>query len=422
MKYFLTLFLLAAFLFPALSPSSTVAEQLSRQEYTVLNKIYTLIEEEQFEAGLAKLQVLLKKKKPSSYTFSYTALCYANIGQEQQAIKVLTRAVHNYPKLPDLWHNLGTLQMQLEDYKSAIASFNTLLALQPNENGSGSIRYNLAFALYHTENFQDALTAILPLFSVGDNTVKKHWWLLRIYCEIGMKEWDSAETSALQLVTLDPNSSSVWSLLGQIAIQKQDYAGAAAYLELATLLKQNNITSHSLTQLYAHQSAWNELVRYQQKLDKPITDQVHSLILSSQYERALNELEKIPEMSMNESFQKGQLLFYLGKNSEAVTELLRVGTLPFKSQEQGNTGVKSKKQKRQRKNRLVSRSLLLAGQILWLDHKWLEARDVFKKLELQSGYESLGKNLASCMQSFLLETKAPIEQPGLYAPPLTMIN
>ena len=424
MKYSLSLFLFATFLFPLLYPFSAAAEQISRHEYTVLNEIYILMEQEEFEAGLVKLKVLLKKKNPSSYTFSYAALCYSNIGQAPQAINVLTRGVKNYPKQPGLLHNLGILQMQLEDYEGAIHSFSTLLTLQPNQKGSGSIRYNLAFALYNTENFQGALTAISPLFSRSEYAVKKHWWLLRIYCEMGLKEWDSAEKSGLQLVALDPNSSSVWSLLGQIAIYRQNYLGAAADLELATVLTQNNITNHSLAQLYASQSAWNELFRYQQMLKKPVGDQVHSLILSSQYERALGELEKIPQnsMGMKDSFEKGQILFFLGKDSEAVAELLRVETLPFKSAGQSEIRTKSKKKIRQRKGRLVSQALFLAGQILWLDHKWLDARDVFKKLELQSGYESLGKNLASCMQSFLIEKRTPIEQPGLYAPPLTVDN
>lgn len=423
MKYILRLFLLATFYLPALYPCSASAEQLSRHEYTVLQKIYTHIDEEQFEAGLIKVKTLLNKKKPSSYAFSYAALCYTNMGQEQQAIDVLTRAVRSYPKQPDLWHNLGIIQMQVEDYNGAIDSFNTLLALQQNKKDSKSIRYNLAFALYRTDKYQDALTAISPLFVTSGSTVKRHWWLLRIYCEMGMKEWDSAEESGLQLVALDPNSSSVWALLGQIAIHKQNYPGAAAYLELATSLKQNNITNHSLAQLYANQSAWNELVRYQQTMKKPHTDQVQSLILSSQYEQALRELAKIPEasMTMKDTFQKGQLLFFLGKNSEAVAELLRLETLPFKAGEQEDR-TKNAKTRRQDKSRLLSRALLLAGQILWLDHKWLEARDIFKKLELQTGYESLGKNLASSMQSFLLESKTPIEQPGLYAPPLTVDN
>jgi len=424
MQYILNLFLFATFLFPVLYPSLATAEQVSRQEYAVLNDVYTLIEQEQFEAGLVKLKILLKKKKPSSYTFSYTALCYSNMGQVQQAIDILTRAVKYYPKQSGLRHNLGIFQMQVEDFQGAIHSFNTLLALQPNGNNSSSIRYNLGFVFYRLEKYQDALSAISPLFTVNNSSVKQYWWLLRIYCEMGMKDWDASENSGLQLVALDPNSSLVWSLLGQIAIQKQNYPGAAAYLEYVTILKQNNITNHSLAHLYANQSAWNELVRYQQTINKPITDQAHNLILSSQYERALSELEKSPKTSMNmkDSYQKGQLLFLLGKSNEAVAELLQVETLPFKSETQKALQTKSNKTNRQRKGRLLSQALLLAGQILWLDHKWIEARNVFKKLELQSGYESLGKNLASCMQSFLLERQAPIEQPGLYAPPLNVSN
>lgn len=409
--YTLVLFLLT------LLPSTATAQQLSQQEYSILHKVYTCIEQGEFEAGLAQLHVLLKRKRPSSYTFSYAALCYSNMGEEAKAIDVLKRAVTIFPQQTGLWQNLGILQMQIGDYDRAIDSFTTLLSLQDKEDPS--IRYNLAFAFYRQENFHQALSTVQPL--TKNNLCKRHWLLLQIYCEMGLKNWATAETDGLRLLALSPNSSSVWSLLGNIALNRENHSGATAYLEIANILTQENTASNTIANLYGAQSAWNELIRYQHIINKPTIDIVENMLRSCQYKRALTEVETIPETaeSMTEAFLKGQILFSLGKNKAAVQELLRVEKLPFTL---GMGDAKSKKKNktiRRKRNRLIARTLLLAGQILWLDHRWLEARDVFKRLELQSGHETLGKNLARCMQSLLLEKKTPIEQPGLYSPPLT---
>ncbi len=120
---------------------------------------------------------------------------------------------------------------------------------------------------------------------------------------------------------------------------------------------------------------------------------------------------------METSYLRGCLLFALGMNREAVDSLLKAQKQTHLFIEFGELGIKEKRQKR---DALRAKALLLAGQIYWVDRNWLGARKVFKKLELLPGKETLGKSLAACMQFYLDETRAEQVLPGLYDPPLVI--
>ena len=392
--------------------SAAEVEQLSHQEYTVLERVYKLMEKEKFVECLSSLEPLLAKNQPSTYAFSYAALCYGNLGKNLNALKLLKKAVTVYPENSDFWFNLAIFQMQSEDFTGALESYRTLLSLGP-EKKEGIIRYNLAFALYSLEKYQEALVTLVNI-TTGD-AVKQHWLLLKMYCEIALQDWNAAEKTGQSILLLDAGSETVWSLLGQIAVNTKKYQRAATYVEIANTVAPDHSKSNLVSNLYSYLSAWNELVRYLRLEGTSHYDIAEKLAASCQYQSALDELEKLSVKPDKESaLLKGQLQFALGRNDEAVNQLLQVEKISLLLPEHVREMNGSNKEQRRQRDRLTARAFLLAGQILWLDHKWEQARDVFKKLELLPGYEEMGINLARCMQGLLLEKKTPVPQPGLY--------
>ncbi len=403
-------------------PATAMAEKISRQEYDILQRVYQLMDKEHYADCLTTLVPLLKKKIPSSYAFSYAALCHASLDQELQALKILERGVTIYPEKPEFWHNIGLFQMQIEDFTGAVASYQNLLSLK--QENDKDIYYNLAFAYYRLENYVDAMATLSNIIGTGE--VKQHWLLLKMYCEVGQKDWDAAEQTGLKILAFAPQAANIWSLLGQLSVNRQNYVRATAYLEIANSLAPDLGRRDMVENLYGFQSAWNEQVRHKRLDGESHYDIAKKLSNSCQFQCALDELDRITgEDDMEINLLKGQLLFALGHNKEAVLQLLQIEKSPLTYHKMGGEKNLSNKEKRQHRDRLTARTFLLAGQILWLDHNWEEARDVFKKLELMTGYAELGKNLANCMQTLILEKKEIIEQPGLYDPPLfseSMIN
>jgi tetratricopeptide (TPR) repeat protein len=291
-----------------------------------------------------------------------------------------------------------------------------LLNLDPAHTNP-EIYYHLAFALYRLGEYQQAENSIVEITT--NRTAKKHWLRLEMYCQIEREKWQSAERTALRILAMDPTAAGTWERLGSISVNQQDYARAAAYLEIATLLNPNSSHSQLTANLYGIQSAWNEQVRRQQSTDESPYRMARELAASCQYEQALATLQNAGTGSdMESALLMGELLFALGKNKEAVTSLLAVENAPCHGLSRTAQHSKNRKTKRQYQDRLRARASLLAGQVLWLDHKWERARDVFKELELLPGHGELGKSLALCMQTLLQEQRRQVVMPEIYESPL----
>jgi len=396
--------------------SPLAAEQVSQQEYSVLTKAYQFLEKEQYRESLKLLQPLLGKRKPSSYAFSYGALCHVSLFEFDKAQSLLKRAVQLYPEQGGLWHNLGNCQMQLNAFAAAVNSYRTVIALD-GDTVVRDIYYQLGFALYRLGRYREAIQAVA---AIVDEEPKKHWLQLKAYCYLELKEWEKAETVALKIMALTPSAADIWTLLALIRIHQDDYPAAAAYLEVAGFLAPDRVQHATLSNLYGSRSAWNEQVRHLEQLKRNPYQVARRLKAASNYLQALERLGQQGEADMESALMQGTLLFATGRNSEAVVCLLKVARLPCTFRALSGQKTVSQQERRHYKDRLRARALLLAGQILWLDHQWLAARDVFKKLELLSGYEDVGKSLASCMQSLLLEKGGMIELPGLFDPPLAV--
>ena len=388
-------------------------EQLSQREYALLTRAFTLLGDEQYRQCLDTLQPLLDQKRPSHYALSYGSLCASNGGESSTAIRILTRAVTLYPDSVDFWHNLAILQMRAERFHDAVTSYRSLLAL--NADAPGDIRYNLAYAHYSLEQYRQAYTTLVAINTA--EPVKPQWVLLKLYCLVQLKRWQEAEQTGLAFLARHPQHAESWRLLSQIAINRRQYDKAIACLEIVNLLAPSTAISAQLGQLYRFQSAWNEYLRVSDSTDT--IEVARALIASQQYALALSRLEAGDSRTAPEATMlRGQVLFYLDRREEAVTALLAAANMVPEGAAEGRHNASEARSHRQSRDRIRASALLLAGQILWLEHKWEAARDVYKQLELLPGQAEIGRNLANCMQGLLMEQETRFEPPAMFDPPL----
>jgi len=411
----IAIILLLMLILPTACPAA--GGRVDPRDYAVLKKAYEQLQTEAFEACLNTLSPLLDKASPISYALSYAALASGGLNRPDQAAGFLTLGTRLYPEKINFWHNLGIYQMQDGDFSGAARTFEKLIAME-KQTIPESYYYHLSFALYRLEQYDSALNNIRKI-TTGlqvEKQVKKHHLQLKAHCLIALKRWKDCQLTVQRLIRLDPVDPRNWDILGQITLNLKDYDLACAALEIKNILDETGVRDRTLEQLYRMQSAWNEAARLQCREDNYMCAQ--SLFRAGQYEKAIAVLARDPARHMEKSYFRGRLLFALGNNEKAVESLLEVEDLEYQNQvDQNRLGLK---ETRRLKDALLARSLLLAGQICRLDRNWVEARNIFKKLELLPGQENMGRGLAACMQFYLDETGAGQDLPGLYDPPMVM--
>lgn len=416
----LTLYVLSLFSFSHILYAS---ENITEHDYRVLAKVQKNLEKGDPRAALSLVLPLLSVKKPSSYALSYAAMAYANLGKQAKAIEVWKRGVALFPEVRNLWYNLAISEMQQEEYLAAAHSFSSVIDLDKKDDTvDADIYYNLAFAYYQLKKFSLAEQTIKIVNAPG--TPKRHWLLLEINCQIAQMKWIDAEKSGRKLLALNPSDGYAWQLLGQIAVNQKEYKKAIVYVEVSQATDFRKGNAQILAQLYGAEQAYGEQARVEQAYCDIGLNYVEHLVYSWQFNLALGallDMEKKTGPNMETAFFRGKIYFSLGRTAEAVATLAGVDKLEYLFLQQQNiVGVDKIGQQRHAKDKIKAKSLLLIGQIYWLDHKWVEARDVYKRLELLPGYQETGKTLALCMQNMISEKETVTSVPSMLDPQIVV--
>lgn len=403
-------------MFSFLISDAHAKENISQHDYTVLEKSYQLLQAEKYTKSLDLLRPLLEKKKPASYAFSYAAICYNSLDKLNLAIKTLQKAVLIYPKNANFWYNLGISQLQNDDCKNAIMALNNAEKYFEKKNLPKTIPYHIAFAHYKLEQYSLAEKKISEANKI--KSPPKYWLELEVYCQIALEKWKKAKRTTKRILKLNMNDARTWELLGQISLNQKEYLTSSSYLEIAQIISSKFSEASILSNLYQNKSAWNEQLRND---NDSAYNKAKIYFKSNRYEDAEKAISK-PVQDMETAYLLASVLFANGKSKQAVTELQNIDKLPILYLENLGSKKLTDKKKRQIKNQLKAKAYLLTGQILWLEHDWLAARNSFKKLELHSGYEEIGKSLARCMQSLITEQNKEISLPSLNDPPMIIEN
>ena len=187
-----------------------------------------------------------------------------------------------------------------------------------------------------------------------------------------------------------------------ILVRQEKYKKAAAAYEIALGMGSKRVSPQTLFSIYQYIRAVPEAARVagQGKLKKTHwLKRAQALFQSAQFKTALDLLEANPQRAAlpRAVLLKGKILAAMGNTEAAVKTWISCSSLPLARGE--NQG-----QLRKERDQIRARALILAGQSLWLEKKWLQARRVFKQLSRLSGYESTGLALADTMQ-YLIDTK-----------------
>ena len=265
---------------------------------------------------------------------------FRRLKRYEDSVDILHKAQDISAASPNINYNLGFTYKEMGDYDDAIDSFESVISQNPNDvlahNHLGSIyftkkeydkaisaykkglqvdqnhpilNYNLALVYEEVNNYPDAIRS----FEVALKT--RPGWLdaIRDFSELLIKcqETKQAQELVEQSIKLHPNDVELLCILGRIYLNQFDYDNATKTYKKAESLKQNDIGI--LVGLSKALESGKKIDQAMEKIldavdiapeDLDVCKQYSHILLSAQrYEKALNLIKSIDELTHGKDIQ-----------------------------------------------------------------------------------------------------------------------
>lgn len=198
-----------------LAPSSK--HQLSEAAYRQLQPIQKQISAEQYDRALEALNRLVKRHNQHPYVVSVAMKSAAYIYIAQQAYpnaikwmqQILKLAAMSDEELQTIRHDLSQLQLQAEQYTSAIMTMEQWLQKADKSQISAGDYQLLAVAQFQLKHYEKSKKAALKGLK-QPSPVKEPLYQIILACDIASKNYTSADKVLSHLVTLNPSKNNYW--------------------------------------------------------------------------------------------------------------------------------------------------------------------------------------------------------------------
>jgi tetratricopeptide (TPR) repeat protein len=184
--------------------------------------------------AISELETMININPKNDQTWMHLIQFYIADKNYKQILTVTSRAIENVPKLPVWYFYRGIAQFQLEDYKAALATYQTGLPFVPSEQLSlkSDFYAQIADSYFKLErkdsafaNYEQALKANPKNIMVMNNYA--------YYLSLEKSELKKAERMSAKTVELEPKNSTYLDTYAWILYQQRSYSLAKFYIERA---------------------------------------------------------------------------------------------------------------------------------------------------------------------------------------------
>ena len=184
--------------------------------------------------AISELETMININPKNDQTWMHLIQFYISDKNYKQILTVTSRAIENVPKLPVWYFYRGIAQFQLEDYKAALATYQTGLPFVPSEQLSlkSDFYAQIADSYFKLErkdsafaNYEQALKANPKNIMVMNNYA--------YYLSLEKSELKKAERMSAKTVELEPKNSTYLDTYAWILYQQKSYSLAKFYIERA---------------------------------------------------------------------------------------------------------------------------------------------------------------------------------------------
>jgi tetratricopeptide (TPR) repeat protein len=178
-----------------------------------------------YMANLDKMQTL-------GCFFNNLGNSYSDIGNTEQALIALERAVEINPSLAESRANLGNIYLKKGQIKDAIYEYRTSLQINPDD---AKTHNNLGNAYTKRNWLSDALSQYTQSLKLDPNFTDAYKNLAMAYCKREM--FGQAITQLKRAIIVEPKNAGIYSQLGNVYSQKNDYERAISQYKKALKIK-----------------------------------------------------------------------------------------------------------------------------------------------------------------------------------------
>lgn len=336
---------------------------LSREAQKALFECQEAMKVEDYEGGRQWLLDYLATEPEDVPAVLYLMLGGTYYQQEmmKEAREAFKQGYEVEPTDMSLLLNYALTTMELEMYLEAAPLFEQVFA--GREDRDSRFLYQAAIAYYQGEDLVQAKRVLKQLIELPEEP-QPVWYELLIQLCMEREEMEEAEMYVKQFLAIQPLRSDYWQLLAQLRLDKEDYKGGAAALEIAYSIKSPKRRNwEDLAEMYAYlaapiRSAQTLVQGYKQEITEEGYLRIADYYSRAQrydkavsYVDALLQEKKTPDLLL----EKGKRLYDGGRLSEAIKTLQDCVKLDPEQAE----------------------AYLLIGFASWDLEKWSQARKAF---------------------------------------------
>ena len=208
---------------------------MSRTVQAAVHAAQKLVSEKKEKQAAADLDKWAKENPDTKdhYLCFYRGILAYQQKQLKKAAELFTESLKIYPCYAASAQNLAVVRFEQEKYIEAAELM--LLAYDVAEKPDPEALYS-AGVFYMAAKKADKGLPILQKLAAMPKP-KAHWLAALVQCYLNLKQPRKAEPVLEKLLQIQPDKDVNWRLLASIKLELNDYAGAAAALEVAYRLK-----------------------------------------------------------------------------------------------------------------------------------------------------------------------------------------
>ncbi len=254
---------------------------------------------------------------------------YSDIGNIEQAMLALERAVEINPSLSESRANLGNIYLQKGRIEDAIREYRTAMEINP---GDAKTHNNLGNAYARQERLSDAILQYHQSLELDPNFVDAYKNLANAYCRREM--FSQAQSALEQAIVLEPKNAGLYSQAGDIYSQQGDYE--AAILQYKEALKIRNdfaeayyglgVCYNRLGQGDDEIRAYKNALSIKPDMTAALANLGNAYFARQKYDAAIEQYKKVVQLKGDDAaiyYNLGAAYSNSGLYEEAVAEYLK---------------------------------------------------------------------------------------------------
>jgi tetratricopeptide (TPR) repeat protein len=157
---------------------------------------------------------------------------YRRRGNSLEAVKFWEKALKVNPKRYDVYHNIGRVAFEKEEYEKAVTAWRKTLEINPEVSG---LRNNLARAFLGLGKYSEAIEELEKRIEIFPRSALSNYLLGRAYLQL--KEYDKAKEHYEKVIELRPDHTNAHYGLSSVYAKLKQPDKAKEYLAIFKKLK-----------------------------------------------------------------------------------------------------------------------------------------------------------------------------------------